>query len=105
MDITVGGEDFYLRVVNECSITASNFGCDIITAAAYPLQSDFHTKMTDHGNGIYTATYNLKLNGTVTLYVYMGKYAILIMFWHSLINICNKISFQLIAKLVLISDF
>ena len=58
-NISVGGDMFYIRFSNECSITSQVSWSQVI-GAANVLASPIEALMTDNGNGTYTNLFILR---------------------------------------------
>jgi len=65
---TSGGDVFFLRVENFCTVTV-NHRCDLSPDSANLSELPILTQMTDLGDGTYTSTYVITEYGPVTVSV------------------------------------
>jgi hypothetical protein len=66
---TTGGETIYVEIHNEC-ILASDWSWPEVASAKQILASPIVAQLDDDGAGIYSYTYQLPLDGTVTIFLY-----------------------------------
>ena len=60
-----GGDLFYIRVDNK-STWSSAFSCSLVAGAPTTITTPIFTLMTDLGNGNYTYSYTVNINGYLT---------------------------------------
>ena len=68
--MTTGGQYFAITVEDSCSLDL-NFYCEQNSLATNILYPPIMKLMTDDGNGTYTTTYNVELNGYATVDVFV----------------------------------
>ena len=69
-DLGTGGDILSLEVANHCQVT-NNFECVEVNPDTNILDNTLITTMTDNGDGTYSATYNVPIDGTVTVSVFL----------------------------------
>jgi cysteine-rich repeat protein len=65
-DITIGGEQFYAKIMNQCT-TGSNFEWVAISNRRNIVGATVFEKMNDHGNGTYTYDFTVSSTGNFTV--------------------------------------
>ena len=67
-NVGTGGDSFYVRISNECTIT-SQTEWKTVVGAANTMSSQFEALMTYNGDGTYTYNYTLSVLGKVSIWV------------------------------------
>ena len=63
------GEDkFWIQIFNQCTMT-NEFTCTQVTGAKHTIVTPIDQMMTDVGDGTYTQSFSVQINGTLTIII------------------------------------
>ena len=74
--IGTGGDSFYVRISNECTIS-SQVDWTVVGGAASTMSSPFEALMTYNGDGTYSYNYTLSVTGKISLWVILRNTGII----------------------------
>lgn len=73
INIGTGGETLTIEVHNECTLDSDYYWTEV-PGATQVLTSPLVANMTDNGDGTYSYSYSVDLDGIVTVFVYKESY-------------------------------
>ena len=66
-----GGDTFLIQISNQCTMSDA-YNCDVVSGAKTTIPSTIYDKMTDNGDGTYSYSYSVKINGAITILIKMA---------------------------------
>ena len=67
-----GGDTFLIQISNQCTMSDA-YNCDVVSGAKTTVPSTIYDKMTDNGDGTYSYSYSVKINGAITILIKMAS--------------------------------